>query len=238
MQTTIHKADSRGFSDLGWLQSYHTFNFGSYYDYDRKLFGALRVLNDDTVAPGKGFPMHGHTNMEIISIPLEGDLEHSDNIGNKTVISQGDIQVISAGTGTYHSEYNKNPDREVKFLQIWILPDKRNIAPRYDQMKLDLENRKNRFQQILSPDPNDEGIWINQNAWFHLSEFDSGHSADYNIKGKKNGLYIFVIKGEIEVAGNILSARDGIGIWNIDKVNIKSRSKSGFLLMEIPMKTV
>lgn len=237
MQHVIHKANTRGFSDLGWLQSYHTFNFGTYYDHDRKNFGVLRVLNDDTVAPGKGFPTHGHTNMEIISIPLEGSLEHSDNMGNKTLISHGDIQIMSAGTGIYHSEYNKNPDREMKFLQIWIMPSKRNIAPRYDQMRLNQGNKKNILQQIVSPDPDDEGIWINQNAWFHIGNFDNDHSSVYDFKSIENGLYVYVLKGEADISGNILCERDGMSIWDTTNVKIKAMSKAELLLMEIPLKT-
>ncbi len=170
----IHKADTRGNANFGWLNSYHTFSFGHYFEPSRTHFGALRVLNDDTVAAGMGFGTHPHDNMEIISIPLEGDLEHQDSMGNKTVIKHGDVQVMSAGTGVSHSEYNKNQDKQVKFLQIWVFPNKRNVTPRYDQITLHETDRRNKFQQILSPNANDEGIWIHQDAWFHLGKFDEG----------------------------------------------------------------
>jgi quercetin 2,3-dioxygenase len=174
--TILHKAETRGNADHGWLHSRHTFSFAGYYDPERVHFGVLRVLNDDTVAPGMGFGTHPHENMEIISIPLEGDLEHKDSMGNVSVIRHGDVQVMSAGTGITHSEYNKNKDRPVKFLQIWVFPDKENLTPRYDQVTLNIDDRHNKLQQILSPDPDDPGVWIHQNAWFHLGKFDEGVS--------------------------------------------------------------
>ena len=169
--TTLHKANTRGNANHGWLQSFHTFSFGGYHNPQRMNFGVLRVLNDDTVAAGMGFGTHPHSNMEIISIPLEGDLEHKDSMGNTTVIHNGDIQIMSAGTGIEHSEYNKNKDAQVKFLQIWILPNKKNVTPRYQQTTLKKEDRKNKLQQVLSPNQNDEGIWIHQNAWFHIKDY-------------------------------------------------------------------
>lgn len=168
MKKEIHRASSRGHANHGWLNSYHTFSFGNYHDPKRMNFGVLRVLNDDEVDPGMGFGTHPHNNMEIISIPLEGDLEHRDSMGNTTVIKQGDIQAMSAGTGVSHSEKNKNRDKKVKFLQIWILPNKTNVTPRYDQITLKPDSLKDRFLQIISPNPEDAGIWIHQNAWFHL----------------------------------------------------------------------
>ncbi|MBT6568949.1 MAG: pirin family protein, partial [Flavobacteriales bacterium] len=167
MKTQLYKSETRGQADHGWLQSHHSFSFGSYYDPERMNFGALRVLNDDTVAPGMGFSTHPHRDMEIISIPLEGDLEHQDSMGNKSVIQSGDVQVLSAGTGISHSEYNKNKDIPVKFLQIWVVPNQKGVAPRYDQITLNVTERKNKLQQILSPFPEDEGVWIHQNAWFY-----------------------------------------------------------------------
>src|SRR6188508_2139805 len=160
--TVLHKANTRGHADHGWLNAYHSFSFASWYNPDRIQFGTLRVLNDDTVAPGMGFGTHPHDNMEIISIPLEGDLEHKDSMGNTTVIRNGDIQVMSAGSGIQHSEYNKNKDQSVKFLQIWVFPNKKNVTPRYDQITLNINDRHNKLQQIISPNVDDAGVWIHQ----------------------------------------------------------------------------
>ena len=233
--TILHKADTRGDADHGWLHSRHTFSFANYYDPSRMHFGALRVLNDDYVAPGMGFGTHPHDNMEIISIPLEGDLEHKDSMGNVAVIRHGDIQVMSAGTGIRHSEYNKNDDQPVKFLQIWVFPNKRNVTPRYDQITLNIEDRKNRFQQIVSPNPDDEGVWIHQNAWFHIADLEKGTSLDYTIKGEGNGLYVFVLAGDVAVEGLELNSRDGFGIWDINRVNFTATGNTSLLLMEVPM---
>lgn len=234
--TVYHKADSRGTADHGWLKSKHTFSFANYYNPERMNFGVLRVLNDDIVAAGMGFGTHPHANMEIISIPLEGDLEHQDSMGNKSVIKNGDIQVMSAGTGIKHSEYNKNKDSLVKFLQIWVFPNKENVTPRYDQITLKIEDRKNRFQQILSPNTDDEGVWIHQNAWFHLADFDKGTSSEYTLKSEVNGLYVFVLKGSLKVNEQVLETRDGFGIWHFDKVKITAQENAEFLLMEVSMK--
>jgi len=233
--TILHKADTRGDADHGWLHSRHTFSFANYYDPSRMHFGALRVLNDDYVAPGMGFGTHPHDNMEIISIPLEGDLEHKDSMGNVAVIRHGDIQVMSAGTGIRHSEYNKNDDQPVKFLQIWVFPNKRNVTPRYDQITLNTGDRKNRFQQIVSPSPDDEGVWIHQNAWFHMADLEKGTSLDYTLKGEGNGLYVFVLSGDVAVDGQELNSRDGFGIWDIKKVNFSATGDTSLLLMEVPM---
>ncbi|MBC7695117.1 MAG: pirin family protein [Burkholderiales bacterium] len=233
--TILHKADSRGDANHGWLNSKHSFSFANYYNPERMHFGVLRVLNDDTVSAGMGFGTHPHDNMEIISIPLEGDLEHKDSMGNTTVIKNGDIQVMSAGSGIQHSEYNKNKDQAVKFLQIWVFPNKKNVTPRYDQITLKKEDRHNKLQQILSPNPNDEGVWIHQNAWFHLGTFDKGTMREYSIKSKGNGLYIFNLNGNLQINEQELNARDGFGIWDIEKVNLKANSDSEFLIMEVPM---
>lgn len=233
--TILHKANTRGDANHGWLHSKHTFSFANYYNPERMHFGVLRVLNDDIVAPGMGFGTHPHDNMEIISIPLEGDLEHKDNMGNVTVIKNGDIQVMSAGTGITHSEYNKNKDKQVKFLQIWVFPNKKSVKPRYDQITLKLNDRKNKFQQILSPNTDDDGVWIHQNAWFHLADFDKGTSKEYKFKSKGNGLYVFILKGQLKVMDQILETRDGFGIWDTDKVTISAQSQTEFLLMEVPM---
>ncbi|UCS92364.1 pirin family protein [Echinicola marina] len=236
MKTVLHKANSRGNANHGWLNSFHTFSFANYYNPDRIHFGKLRVLNDDEVAPGMGFGTHPHDNMEIVSIPLEGDLEHRDSMGNTTVIREGDIQVMSAGTGILHSEYNKNKDKPVKFLQIWIIPNKRNVAPRYDQITLGKEIPKNQLIQILSPNPDDNGVWIHQNAWFHLGNFEQGSSVDYTLKDpKNNGVYIFVLDGKLDLDGIELSARDGLAVSDTSKFNLKSHANSQVLLMEVPM---
>jgi redox-sensitive bicupin YhaK (pirin superfamily) len=234
--TVLHKAETRGHANHGWLNSYHTFSFSSYYNPERMHFGALRVLNDDTVDAGMGFGTHPHDNMEIISIPLEGDLEHKDSMNNVAVIKNGDIQAMSAGTGIYHSEYNKDRAHRVKFLQIWVYPNKKNVEPRYDQITLNLEDRHNKLQQILSPNPDDEGVWIHQNAWFHLGKFDKGVSTEYNLKAKENGVYVFVLTGDVKINDQLLNTRDGCGIWNTDKFTITAETDAEFLLMEVPMK--
>jgi quercetin 2,3-dioxygenase len=233
--SVLHKADTRGVANHGWLQSQHTFSFANYYNPERMHFGVLRVLNDDIVASGMGFGTHPHDNMEIISIPLEGDLEHKDSMGNTTVIKEGDIQVMSAGKGITHSEYNKNKDKEVKFLQIWLFPNKRDVQPRYDQITLSGVEKKNEFYQVLSPNADDQGVWIHQDAWFHLGKFDQNVETEYIVQKKGNGVYFFVLEGEIEVEGQMLSKRDGFGIWDVNKVDVKTISGSKVLLMEVPM---
>ncbi|MFZ1257378.1 MAG: pirin family protein [Saprospiraceae bacterium] len=233
--TILHKSETRGDANHGWLHSKHTFSFANYYNPERMHFGVLRVLNDDIVAPGMGFGTHPHDNMEIISIPLEGDLEHKDSLNNVAIIKNGDIQVMSAGTGIQHSEYNKNKDKQVKFLQIWVFPNKKNITPRYDQITLKLKDRYNKLQQIVSPNPNDPGVWIHQNAWFHLAKFDKGLSTEYTFKSKGNGLYVFNLNGDLKINDQLLNSRDGFGIWNTDKISIKAESNTEFLLMEVPM---
>ena len=232
---TIHKANTRGVANFGWLNSHHTFSFGHYYEPSRVHFGALRVLNDDTVSEGMGFGTHPHDNMEIISIPLEGDLEHQDTMGNKTVIKHGDVQVMSAGTGIQHSEYNKNKDQAVKFLQIWVFPNKRGVTPRYDQITLDVNDRHNKLQQILSPNADDEGVWIYQDAWFNMGKFEEGNGATYKINKPGNGVYAFVLSGEFTINGEVLSARDGMGIENAEELTISANTNAEILLMEVPM---
>lgn len=233
--TILHKADTRGDANHGWLHSKHSFSFANYYNPERMHFGVLRVLNDDVVSGGMGFGTHPHDNMEIISIPLEGDLEHKDSMGTVAVIKNGDIQVMSAGTGIQHSEYNKNTDRPVKFLQIWVFPNKKNVTPRYDQITIKEEDRHNKLQQIVSPDPQDEGVWIHQNAWFHLGKFDAGFASNYNVKSKNNGVYFFNLSGDVEVNGQVLNARDGFGVWDTEKITITAKTPAEFLIMEVPM---
>lgn len=234
-KTILHKSETRGDADHGWLHSRHTFSFADYYNRERMAFGALRVLNDDVVEAGRGFGLHPHQNMEIVSIPLEGDLEHRDSMGNVSIIRNGDIQVMSAGTGIRHSEKNNNTDRPVKFLQIWIIPDKDNVKPRYDQLTLNIRDRHNRLQQILSPSPDDEGVWIHQNAWFHIGRFDSGLRKEYILKDKDNGVYFFILNGNVNVEGQELTSRDGFGIWETEKISIEILNDSEFLIMEVPM---
>ena len=233
--SVLYKAETRGHADHGWLNSYHTFSFANYYNPERMNFGVLRVLNDDTIASGMGFGTHPHDNMEIISIPLEGDLEHKDNMGNGSVIKYGDIQVMSAGTGITHSEFNGNKDKPGKFLQIWVFPDKQNVTPRYDQITLNVDDRHNKLQQILSPNAGDEGVWIHQNAWFHIGKFDKGVSAEYNVKAKENGVFAFIISGDVTINNQKLNARDGFGIWDVENISIKADSDAELLLMEVPM---
>ena len=235
MKTVLHKAATRGHADHGWLNSHHTFSFAAYQNPERMHFGVLRVLNDDQVAPGKGFGTHPHDNMEIISIPLEGDLEHKDSMGNVATIKEGDVQVMSAGTGIFHSEYNKNDDKAVKFLQIWVFPNQRNVEPRYDQISIRDIAKKNAFYQVLSPNPEDEGVWVHQDAWFHLGNFEAGSTDSYTLKKEGNGVYAFILEGEVEINGQKLENRDGFGLWETDSFDFKALTDSRVLLMEVPM---
>jgi redox-sensitive bicupin YhaK (pirin superfamily) len=236
MQTILHTSDSRGDANHGWLHSKHSFSFANYYNPEKIHFGVLRVLNDDYVDAGMGFGLHPHDNMEIISIPLEGDLAHQDSMGNQTVIQHGDIQVMSAGTGVKHSEMNHNKDKPVKFLQIWVMPNKRNVTPRYDQITLDPKDRINTLQQVLSPNADDAGVWIHQDAWFHIGKFDLDFTANYTVKKPGNGMYAFVLYGSFEVAGQTLAERDALGITDFDQFELKALTKNAeILLMEIPM---
>jgi len=233
--TIHHPADTRGIADHGWLQSRHTFSFGHYFDPQRIRFGALRVLNDDKVAAGMGFGEHPHENMEIISIPLDGALEHRDSMGNRTVIRRGDIQAMSAGTGVRHSEYNHSKNEPVAFLQIWVLPDKKAVQPRYGQVTLQDADRHNRLQQVVSPDPVDDGVWIHQSAWFHMGRFDANVETRYDIRRSGNGLYAFVINGLFDIDGNRLQTRDGAGFSETESVTIRALSpEAEILLIDVP----
>ena len=235
MKKVVHKAETRGHANHGWLDTHHTFSFARYYNPERVHFGALRVLNDDYVIGGEGFDTHPHDNMEIISIPLEGVLEHRDSMGNLSVISAGEIQVMSAGTGIHHSEYNKNPTEPVKFLQIWVFPNKENVKPRYDQISLKDIAKKDELYQIVSPNPDDQGVWVHQNTWFYLGDLSKGWKGSYQLKEKDHGAYILVLEGSIKIAGEELNRRDGIGIYQTDKIDIEALSKAEILLMEVPM---
>ena len=236
MNHILHKANTRGHADHGWLNAYHSFSFASWHNPERMQFGTLRVLNDDTVAAGMGFGTHPHDNMEIITIPLEGDLAHKDSMGNAATIKTNDVQVMSAGTGIQHSEFNPNADAQTKLFQIWLFPKTRNVSPRYQQITLDKSLEKNDFAQILSPNANDAGVWIHQEAWFYLADFDKDFSKKLTLKKEGNGFYIINIEGEIEINGEKLGKRDAIGIWETNEIEIKATSETKFLVMEIPMK--
>lgn len=235
MKKIIHTALSRGHADHGWLNTHHTFSFADYYDPQRIHFGMLRVLNDDTVAGGRGFDTHSHDNMEIITIPLEGDLEHRDSMGNVSVIRKGEIQVMSAGTGITHSEYNKNPDKPVEFLQIWIYPDAQNHKPRYDTIKIDYEKARNEFMPIVVPRGAKGGAWINQDAWISIAHIDAGRSAEYILRNPVHGIYIFIIKGTVELDSTRLGTRDGMGVWEVERIEVEAVSLSEVLVIEVPM---
>ncbi len=235
MKTILHRASSRGHANHGWLESYHSFSFAGYHNPERMQFGALRVLNDDRVAPGRGFGTHPHRNMEIVSIPLRGDLEHKDSMGNTAVIREGDIQVMSAGTGVQHSEYNKNEDREVAFLQIWILPDRVNVEPRYAQISLEDGDLQNRWFPVLGPRGEHPGLWIHQDAWFHMGAFKAGQGSTYKLKDAGHGLYVFVLEGRITAAGETLNRRDAAGILDANEVAFDIEEDSRILLIEVPV---
>ncbi len=235
MNTVIHRAETRGKANHGWLNSSHTFSFANYQNPERMNFGVLRFLNDDIVQEGMGFGTHPHDNMEIISIPLEGDLEHKDSMGNVTVIKEGDVQIMSVGTGVTHSEYNKNKDKEVKFLQIWLFPKTKNTTPRYDQISIRDIEKENEFYQVLSPNKEDQGVWLNQDAWFHIGKFTKGNSDVYKIRKEGNGVYAFVLEGEVEINNEKLSKRDGFGIWDTESFKVKASENARVLLMEVPM---
>ncbi len=237
MKTILHKDGTRGHAILGWLDSYHTFSFAGYHDPERIHFGALRVLNDDTVAGGMGFGTHPHDNMEIISIPTSGDLEHRDDMGNTQVIRQGDVQAMSAGTGIQHGEKNINHDKAVKFFQIWVFPNQKNVTPRYDQKSFTEADKYNQLLTVVSPiGTNDGGVQIHQDAWFSLGKLDKDFTTTYNLKKNGNGVYAFVIEGDLSINGEKLNRRDGLGITESDKLEIKADTNAEILLMEVPLK--
>ena len=235
MKKVFHPASSRGAADHGWLQAKHSFSFANYYDSERVQFGALRVLNDDIIAPGMGFGTHPHDNMEIITIPLDGALEHKDSLDNIGVIETDEIQVMSAGSGVYHSEYNKNKDQSVSLLQIWVFPNKKNVTPRYDQKNIKDLKKVNSFYPIVTPNQNGPGMWIHQDAWFHLGEFDKETRINYNINKKGNGVYAFLIEGSVQIDGKSLEKRDALGIWDTEKFELLANKNSRVLLIEVPL---
>ena len=236
MKTIYYKADERGHANHGWLDAWHSFSFAGFHDPSKVHFGALRVLNDDKIIGGRGFGMHPHDNMEIVTIPLSGELEHTDSMGNVGSISKGEVQVMSAGTGIYHSERNKNIDKALTLLQIWVFPKLRDIEARYDQRAFQVEGRENKFQTLMSPlGSNDDGMGINQDAWFSMINLDADKQADYTIKLNDNGVYAFVIDGEVEINGQTLGRRDALGISETTDVHIKAKTNAEILLIDVPM---
>lgn len=234
MKTIFHKASERGHANHGWLDTHHSFSFANYHDPEKIHFGALRVLNDDKVEGGYGFGKHPHDNMEIVTIPLTGDLKHEDSTGRKEVIRQYDVQIMSAGSGIAHSEMNANPDKEVTLLQIWVFPKERNITPRYDQKTFRPEDRINKLQTVVAPD-NDAAVYIHQDAWFSLGNFTEGFTTEYKFNKSNNGVYAFLIEGKVTINGNKLNKRDAIGIWETDQLDIKADTAAELLLIEVPM---
>jgi len=235
MKKVIHRADSRGYANHNWLQSYHTFSFAGYYNPERIHFGALRVLNDDVVKGGMGFGAHPHDNMEIVSIPLIGELEHKDSTGRNEIIHQHDVQIMSAGSGIQHSEYNASKTAPVNFLQIWVFPKLRDITPRYQQQTFDPADRNNKLQVVVSPEQDSGVLWINQDAWFSLGKFDAGEKLSLTPKMKDQGSYLFLLEGELQVGDDILTKRDAIGLTDFEKIDVTVLKPAEFLLIDVPM---
>lgn len=234
MKTILHKADSRGHASFGWLNSFHTFSFGRYYNPDRVHFGALRVLNDDTVGKGMGFSKHPHDNMEIVSIPLFGDLHHKDSTGRDEIIRENDVQIMSAGSGIAHSEMNANKDKEVKFLQLWVFPKEKDIEPRYQQKTFLPEDRLNKILTVVAPD-DERAVWINQDAWFSLARLSKEVSIAYKLHKEGNGVYVFVLHGTLTINEQVLEPRDGLGISETNSITIAAGADAEILLVEVPM---
>jgi hypothetical protein len=237
MTTQLYQSSSRGTADHGWLKSNFSFSFGNYHNPNRMQFGMLRVLNDDIISGGTGFGTHGHANMEIITIPLQGALKHRDSMGNDGIIRFGEVQVMSAGSGIEHSEMNASENDMTKMLQLWVFPDRENVSPRYDQKSFDIDNQINTFVNIVSPNDMNDGnaLWVYQKTFFHLGIFDSNTQVTYKIRIPKNGVYLFLIEGEIEINNQVLKAKDAMGISDFELFEIKVISKSKILLVEVPM---
>jgi len=235
MKKIIHRANDRGIQDHGWLKAAHSFSFAHYHDPSKMHFGLLRVLNDDVVAPGMGFGTHGHDNMEIVTIPLKGSLAHQDSIGSIGNITSGEVQIMSAGSGIQHSEFNGSSTEEVNLLQIWVFPKERNITPRYDQKKYDLHSNNNTFVTVVSSEKEDGVMWINQDAVFSLGTFDAGTIASYTVKHPGNGAYVFLVEGKVELDGSTLTKRDAVGVYDTDKLDISVTENSKILIIEVPM---
>ena len=235
MNYVLHKSETRGSADHGWLLSRHTFSFADYYNPERMNFGLLRVINDDIVKPSMGFGTHPHENMEIVSIPLIGSLRHQDSMGNKHVINAGEVQIMSAGSGLTHSEYNNSEKEDVNFLQIWVFPKEKNIAPRYGQLYFDSADRQNKFQVLVSPQKSDDEIWINQDAWFSMADLEAGKEITYQKHLNANGVYFFVIEGSVDIEGTSLERCDGLGLEHGESLTIKAKSNTQLLVIEVPM---
>lgn len=235
MKTVLHRSSERGHAHQGWLNAHHSFSFAGYYDPMKVQFGLLRVLNDDIVAPGMGFGMHPHDNMEIVTIPLKGTLEHKDSMGNIGVIKPNEIQAMSAGSGLMHSEYNHSKTEEINLLQIWVFPKVENIEPRYDQRVFSEEEKKDKFKTIVAPVKADDVMWINQDAYFSIGKFDTANSIPYSIKHKGNGAYVFIIEGNAIINGQQLDKRDAMGVWDTDSFNIEVGKGSEILVIDVPM---
>lgn len=235
MKKTIFPASERGSANHGWLQAKHSFSFASYYNPSNMNFGVLRVLNDDIVAPGMGFGTHPHDNMEIITIPLKGALQHKDSMGNSSIIKTGEIQVMSAGSGVTHSEFNPSKVEAVSLFQIWIFPNKQNVKPRYDQFTMDERKMNNNFLQLVSPNKEDEGTWIYQNAWIHMAQIEMDNTISYTLNDKRNGVYILVIEGQVFIDSDELNSRDACSVVGEGKIEIKASIASKVLAIEVPL---
>jgi len=236
MKTVFHAAASRGHQDHGWLKANHSFSFANWHHPERVHFGALRVLNDDYIAAGTGFGTHPHDNMEIVTIPLVGDLTHQDSMGHSAVICEGDIQVISAGTGIYHSEQNQREDSAVELLQLWFFPNQKDVTPRYDQISIRDLKKENAFYQILSPDPKDGGSWIYQDVWMHLGDFSKTTSTRYSLGQPSNGVYVFVLEGKVKIGDQTLTKRDALGVWDTPSIAFNIEKNTRLLLIDVPLK--
>lgn len=237
MKTIIHKSGDRGHANHGWLNAKHSFSFANWYNPEKIHFGALRVLNDDEVAAGMGFGKHPHDNMEIITLVQEGALEHKDSMGNGSVMKPHDVQVMSAGSGVFHSEINPSKDEKLKLFQIWVFPDRNNVTPRYDQKTFLPEGRKNKWQEVIKPDTQTEGdaIFIYQQAWFSLADLDKDNKLTYTSHKNGNGAYLLVIEGSVEVNGEKLEKRDAIGITEYESFDVKASEDARILVMDLPM---
>jgi len=233
--SVYHPADSRGLADHGWLLSRHTFSFADYHDPERVRFGLLRVINDDIVKPSMGFGTHPHENMEIVSIPLSGSLRHQDSMGNRHIITAGEVQIMSAGSGLTHSEYNNSDSEEVNFLQIWVFPEQRDIAPRYGQKRFEPADRRNRFQTLVAPERNNDAIWINQQAWFSMADLEAGSALSYVKRRPESGVYLFVIEGELTANGHPLAKRDGLGLSGPEDITLQAETAAEVLAIEVPL---
>lgn len=235
MQQEFHAASTRGFADHGWLKAKHSFSFASWFNRYRMHFGALRVLNDDIVAPGMGFGKHPHDNMEIITIPLKGSLKHEDSMGFSEVVHAGEVQVMSAGTGIYHSEFNASQTEEINLFQLWIFPNQQEVTPRYQQLGYNNLDMKDAFLQLVSPNPDDEGLWIHQTAWIHMIDMSPNTSQTYSLKHPGNGVYLMNIEGEKVIAEQTLGSRDALGVWETNSLEIQASEQGRLLLIEVPM---